>query len=305
MKSRRECIRMAVLCLVVSVVLPVRVDAHPGSGIAVDRHGNVYFVDTGSGVWKVDRNGHLSRHGGPAYHWMAIDRDGKLGNVALPSFDYGDATVTRAGTDPALILSSDFPVVVGRDGALVYPWRVSSGPAGRLQVFHLSPSGQTSVLVALPDSTDHTPFRWLNGIAVGPDGSIYFTENRSVRRISPQGRMSTVTEGIALTGCSPIPGMEPHLGPYLRGLDVDSSGTIYVAASGCGRVLKIAPGGQVTTVLHAASPWSPTGIAVHGKDVYVLEYIHTPGDNRREWLPRVRKLSPDSRVSLVAEITQR
>lgn len=44
-----------------------------------------------------------------------------------------------------------------------------------------------------------------------------------------------------------------------------------------------------TIVLQASSPWSPTGVALYGTDVCVLEYLHTAGDNRRKWLPRVRK----------------
>ena len=32
--------------------------AHPGSGIAVDAEGQVYFVHTGLGIWKIDRRAH-------------------------------------------------------------------------------------------------------------------------------------------------------------------------------------------------------------------------------------------------------
>ena len=295
----------SIVALTVSLLLPVQTNAHPGSGIAVDRQGNVYFVDTGGGVWKIDRNGRLSRHQGPAYHWMAVDLDGKLKDVRMPSFSLNDATVTRVGEDPALILSSDFPVVVGRDGSLYYPWHGFRGSGDRVRVFRLRPSGETTVLITLPDSSEGRALRWLNGIASGPDGSIYFTENKAVRKISPHGELSTVADNISLTGCISIPGVSGHLGPYLRGLDVDASGHIYVAANGCGRVLKITTEGQIISILNSTSPWSPTGVAVSGKDLYVLEYLHTEGDNRREWLPRVRKLAADGRVSTVAEIKSR
>ena len=101
--------------------------AHPGSGIVADRAGNVYFVDTGSGVWKVDPEVRLTRIPGPAFHWMAIDEGNSLAHVTLPYFSRGDATVTRAGTDPSLLLSSDFPLVVGRDTSLYYPWLDDEG----------------------------------------------------------------------------------------------------------------------------------------------------------------------------------
>ena len=73
----------------------------------------------------------------------------------------------------------------------------------------------------------------------------------------------------------------------------------------CRAVLKITADKKVTTVLQAMSPWSPTAVAVSGSDLYVLEYLHTASDNRREWLPRVRKLSSDGRVVTVATIDQR
>ena len=311
MKLTTHSLWLSIFALTVSLLFPVRINAHPGSGIVVDRHGNIYFVDTGGGVFKIDRNGRLSRLQGPAYHWMAIDIDGRLTNVTLPYFSSGDATVTRVGADPALLLSSDFPIVVGRDGSLYYPWRASQSSGDRLQVFRLArpakpfgqaPSGKTSVFVTLPDSSEGGPLRWLNGIAVGLDSSIYFSENNAVRKISSHGQLSTVADNISLTGCASIPGVDV---PYLRGLDVDASGNVYVAASGCGSVLKITTDGRVTSILSSTSPWSPTGVAVSGNDLYVLEYLHTEGDNRRDWLPRVRKLSPDGRVSTIAEIKQR
>src|SRR5512141_3430588 len=96
--------------------------AHPGSGIAVDRQGNVYFIDTGSGVWKIDREGKLTKLSAPAFHWMTMDVDGKLGSVTLPHFSPDDATVARDAGDPRILVSSDFPIAVGPDGSLYYPW---------------------------------------------------------------------------------------------------------------------------------------------------------------------------------------
>jgi hypothetical protein len=33
--------------------------AHPGAGIVVDRRGQVFFIDTGAGVWKIDLQGEV------------------------------------------------------------------------------------------------------------------------------------------------------------------------------------------------------------------------------------------------------
>jgi len=51
---------------------------HPGSGIAVDDGGRVYFTDTGRGVWRIDAPGKLTLVSDSAMHWMAIDRRGEF-----------------------------------------------------------------------------------------------------------------------------------------------------------------------------------------------------------------------------------
>jgi sugar lactone lactonase YvrE len=145
----------------------------------------------------------------------------------------------------------------------------------------------------------------LNGIVAAPDGSVYYTENRAVRRITPQGKLTTVAGNVTISGCDSVPGIGADLGPFFRGLDVDAQGTVYVAATGCGAVLKITADKKVTTVMRTSSPWSPTGVAVFGTDLYVLEYFHTAGDNRRDWLPRVRKLTSDGHLVTVVTIDRR
>jgi DNA-binding beta-propeller fold protein YncE len=282
--------RLALLCL--AGLLPAPVLAHPGSGIVVDRLGQVYFVDTGSGLWKIDVHGALIRIAAPMFHWLTLDADDRFGSVQLPSGSRGE--ITRVGSTPTLLLGSDFPLSMGRDGNLYYPSRAAGGG---LDILRLLPSGRSSVLTSLP-------LRHLNGIAAAPDGSLYYTENNAIRRISAQGKVSTVAADIAVNGCASIPGTDSN-DPLLRGLTVDASGTVYVAASGCGSVLKVTSGGQITTLLQLKSPWSPTAVALFGRDLYVLEYLHTAIEDRRQWLPRVRKISPDGKTVIVATVSRR
>lgn len=296
----RRALQIVLHSLFTTCVLAVCAVAHPGSGIAVDRRGQVYFVDTGQGVWKVDAEGRVTPHEGPAFHWMAIDVDDRFARVRFPSFP--SAEVKHVGGNPTLILSSDFPLVVGSDGALYY---AQLGRDGRLQVIRLTAKGDRSVLATLPASTESGPLRWLNGMAAGGNGSIYYTENAAVRKITSQGTVSTIAAKVTVANCVRIPGMEKELGPYLRGLAVAPDGTAFVAATGCGTLLKIAVGGTITPVLQTTSPWSPTDVAVAGDDLYVLEYLHTASDNRREWVPRVTKVSPDGKVAVIAAIERK
>jgi hypothetical protein len=79
---------------------------------------------------------------------------------------------------------------------------------------------------------------------------------------------------------------------------------MYVACAGDGRVLKITPGGKVTTLVQTQSPWSPTAVAFYGTDVYVLEFLHTARDVRSDWLPRVRKITSDGTTTIIATLDQ-
>lgn len=286
---------LAVLVLAASTVTTAI--AHPGSGIAVDRRGHVYFVDTGSGVWVIDPAGRLTRHDGPGLHWMAIDEGERSWGGRMPSIPDGE--VRAAGRNPTVLLSSDVPIAVGQDGALYYP---ESGPGDRLRIMRFTASGDASVRAGLPPRSRGGALRWINGLATGSAGSLYYTENDAVRRADERGSVSTLAEGVTVSGCARIPGTEPGTGPYLRGLDVASDGSVFVAASGCGAVLKITPSGEITTVLRSVSPWSPTAVAVSPAGLYVLEYLHTASDNRVEWLARVRRVLPDGSVADVAAV---
>jgi hypothetical protein len=79
-------------------------------------------------------------------------------------------------------------------------------------------------------------------------------------------------------------------------LAVDAHGTVYAAAAGCRAVVKITANGQATVIAKAERPWSPTGVAVSGDEVYMLEYSHQESSRNEEWVPRVRKLARDGKA---------
>lgn len=278
--------------------------AHPGSGIAVDARGQVYFVDTGRGVWKIDDRGKVTLIHTLAYHWMAFDGKGHFAESrALGDFDRGSfERITPAGAVPALILSSDFPVAVGHDGGLYY---VPYDRGGRRELVRRTPDGRRSVFAVLPAvAGGPEPMLWVNGIASAADGSLYVTDNNAVRKIGRNGNVSTFRDSIRAPDCaSPLAGA-PEL-PYLRGLAVAEDGTVYAAANGCRTVIAIPAEGAIRTVLKAEPPWSPTGVAISGRDVFVLEYLHTTGDNRAEWTPRVRKIGADGKVTTLATVERK
>jgi hypothetical protein len=89
---KRSHVHLLLAALLLVAAIAATAVAHPGSGIVVDRRGYVYFVDTGGGVWVIEPGGKLARHGGPRFHWMAIDENERPFGTRLPSIPGGEVT---------------------------------------------------------------------------------------------------------------------------------------------------------------------------------------------------------------------
>ena len=280
---------LAVICFLITVAVH-SADAHPGAAIVVDAKGQVYFVDTGHGVWMVDAAGKLVDLGGPAFHLMTLDSDSRFAGLRVQggSFEF----VAKAIPSGTLVLSSDFPIALGNNLMYLAPSATTS-----LRVMHLTRDGRSE-----PGAVIKTRTQWVNGLANSRDG-FYFTEDAAVKKLMSDGSVSVIADEVMPVECSADRVPETSV-PYLRGLAVGEDGNVYVAATGCRVVVRIDRRGTVTTVLRAESPWAPTAVALHGNVVYVLEYLHTPGDDRRQWLPRVRKVDAGGKVSTIATVTR-
>jgi hypothetical protein len=146
---------------------------------------------------------------------------------------------------------------------------------------------------------------WVWGLADGPGGSLYYTEKHAVRRVAADGTVTTIAENVVVPDCEHPPAVtESHLEPGLYGLDVAADGTVYVAASACSALLKIMPDGVVSVALRGTGGWSPQGVAVAGDTLYVLEFNYIKASEREDWMPRVRKVTPDGTATIIAEITK-
>ena len=279
--------------------LPViKTSAHPGSGIVLDKEGNIYFTDTGKGVWKIDTLGRLSFLPASRFHWMAIDAVGYFAGSPKNFGDYFER-VTPESNKPALIMCSDFPLVVNNDGNIYY----AVTRPGSAKIIKRTPDGKESVFAS------NKIFEFINGITAGTDGTLYITESsnenaNTIRKITKDGAVSIIATFVG----KDVKDLPLETVPsYCRGLAVDSTGTIYVAATGSRSVLKINPQGKITTVLQATSPWTPTGVATFHGELYILEWHDVTRENlevRTAWIPRVRKLGVDGKLTTLATVSR-
>jgi len=95
--------------LMLCILIGTSATAHPGSGIMIDEYGQIYFTDTGKGVWKIDTNGKLTYLPASKFHWMTIDAAGHFAGSPKNFGEYFER-VTPQNNKPALIMCSDFPL---------------------------------------------------------------------------------------------------------------------------------------------------------------------------------------------------
>jgi hypothetical protein len=289
--------------------------AHPASGIVVNAKGEVLFIHTGHGVCKIDSEGKLTyihRVSGGG-HFLALDAAGRFSTQFPKLFE----RVTPEGVKPALLYASGgAPLIVSQDGNLYYgsgyPGGEDTAPGG-LTLTQMTPERKQTLFAPDLKPTLAKLKEAVTGLAGGPDGSLYVACPNALLKVKTDGTVTTLVHPVNVKDCDDVFGHLRNVAgysesvffhaPYLRGLDVTDEGTVYAAATGCRCVVKISKEGKVETVLKAEKPWTPTGVAVSGKDVFVLEYAHHD-DKPEKWAPRVRKLGPDGRVTVLADLAR-
>jgi hypothetical protein len=289
--------------VLVLTVFVAPASAHPASGIVVTTAGRVFFLETGSPdlntpgtLWEINEAGALKSLQRGGAHWLALDAEGTFATADLGMWFERRATpwlkrFPVPGGVAGLIQADGMPLAMHRDGNLYYASR-------NLEITRLTPEGKTTLVV--PDLHRLTEkLGGIKGLASGPEDRLFATCPGAVLQIKLDGTGSAQVHPVSLEDCGKQLTAELSE-PGLRGLSVDGRGTVFAAATSCGCVIKLTPDGRVLRILDAESPWSPTGVAVHGADLYVLEYSHANSDNPRQWRPRVRKLGLDGQVKTLA-----
>jgi DNA-binding beta-propeller fold protein YncE len=241
-------------------------------GIAVDGAGAVYVADTVSDtIRKITAGGVVTTLAG--FY-------GSLG------WDDGVGPTARFATPSGVAVDANGNVyVVDRANHTIR--KVT--PAGNVTTF--------AGLANTPGGTDGTgsAARFSNplGIAVDSAGTVYVAEGVSrIRTITPAGVVSTLASGAASGLNNP------------RGIAVDSTGNVYVADQNNHTILKIAPGGIVTTLAGQAGVFGsndgtgsaarfnrPQGVAV---DTTGTVYVADSGNNT------IRQITPGGVVTTLA-----
>jgi hypothetical protein len=308
---------VAGLALVLQLCLAMTAAAHPGTGIAVDRQGRVYFTDL-KRIWRWEPGGRVTAVvEGKHSHAIRLDADGNLEGEHL-AYDSATqrwlASAWRLAPDGSLRdagpkMEEGFPFLftpaVASDGTRYYA-RVDNNRRDVSEIHRRTPDGRIELLAG--GAYGHADgvgrearFGPIGAIAVGPRGEIYVTDLACVRKVTADGRVTTLARDGRLlksTLAGRLLGVGERFGSMM-GLTVDAGGNVFAANYGGRRVVRVTPSGRVTSVLDQSGPWSPTGVALSGDDLYVLEFgtIPVPAIS-----VRVRRLRPGRTPSVLAVI---
>jgi hypothetical protein len=263
------------LALLLATAMPSA--AHPGVGLVMDRQGNVFYTDLAH-VWRIAPNGRKS---------IAV-RNVHTHELALDAADdlYGEDLQFQGGGTWRRRLWMRTPAGVVRD---VVPWRsgfprdfgVVRDRAGttywveltRNQSLLHKRSRDGHLITLAPQTRFGFPINWLT---VAADGSVYVADGRDLRRIDPNGKVSTLAQGLSRS----------HESHALGGMSIDPRGNVYVAVYGDSSVVRVTPNGKVETVARSAAPWSPSGVLVAPNgDLWILEYSTSNAAHVRRVVP--------------------
>ncbi len=300
-----------------------RASAHAGTGIVVDqRRQVVYFTDSlRSCVWRIDGAGKLTcfasgKHGNN----LILDAAGNLyiqnvnatlwkinpeGKQTLLFPEGGGLSQRLTGGQ---VGNLDELLALDREGNMYFA-RGNDFRGRQPEVRMRTPDGRATLLAggSSPGHADgkgnEAKFTSITSAAWGPDGALYVTDAASVRRIAPDGAVSTLAGGPE-PGYADDPAGQAKLGSLL-GLAVDAAGNVFVADRTNQCVRKITPQGHVSTILRSQDIWTPAAVAVEGNDLYVLErkFLATTADLQTlHDSPRVVKLSSGGKFTVLTVV---
>jgi hypothetical protein len=269
----------------------------------VNEQGDVFFVHSGRGLAKLDREGKLTYvHQSTGGHWLCLDQQGSFSRTQPKFF----LRVTPDGVRPAIIFADGgAPIAVCQDGNLYYGSGWAGGhehEPGGATVSRLSPDGTVRAFSPKLKDALARGRVGVTGLAAGPDGRLYVASATGVLKVAMDGSVTVLVERPDVKGCEANP--PPDGLPGFQGLDVATNGTVYAAATGCRALVKISPQGTVQTVLKSERPWSPTSVAIHDGALYVLEWTNPHGGPNDGWRPRVRKVAPDGNVTTLITVAE-
>lgn len=214
----------------------------------------VRFIDSKEysiGGWSLENHHYYDVSGQTLYLGNGLKRSAKDINGYIINTIAGGGSKSNI-TDGMLAIEASFPTIdsiaVGNDGVI---YLVSSS-----KIYKISPDGKIFKIAGLASpgyNGDGIPA--INAalysprhLSIASDGSIYFVDLYRIRRIDPNGIISTIA-GTGKSGYSGDggPAINAKIGS-VYGMDIGPDGSVYIADSSSNRIRRISPDGIITTI---------------------------------------------------------
>lgn len=256
------------VCIALAFAAPIA-HAHPSVGIVIASDGAVFYSDL-EHVWRVTRGGE-KRIAVPNVHTheLSIDSSGAIfgeDSRWLGGDRYRHRIWKRAadGTITDVVPWRDgfwreYGFTRDASGAMYWVTCTGSGAARICSIRKRNSAGRTENVLK------RGPLGPVNWIAASPAGEVYIVDGVHLRRIDRQGNIATVA----------------RIGETLMGITLDRAGNVYVAAFADRAVVRIEPSGKTSVVARSAAPWAPSGVAVSGSEMWILEWFGSRSRVRR------------------------
>jgi hypothetical protein len=257
------------LGLLIALAPGVAVQAHPGVGIVADSRGNVFFTDLKQ-FWKINPDGKQTV-AVPAVHSHELYLDA---NDNLYGEHYWYDAKAEKWMRRAWCLRRDgdlAEVLPAREGYL-RNYSFVRDATGNMYWFDRS--DKPVLMKRAPDgnNTRHADaeFRRPEWIAVAPDGSLFLMDGGDLRRVSPDGKVSTVAAKLSGQKTAPDGVSDKN---YHMGLWTDAEGGVYVAVARERLILRVGKDRKPEVVARSGGWWSPSGGTFdHDGNLWLLEF---------------------------------
>ncbi|BDU68956.1 hypothetical protein GETHOR_10570 [Geothrix oryzae] len=259
------------------------------SGLTVDAAGQVLVADyQNSAIRAIKPDGEVTTLAGqrrPALFGPVNFGMDAAGNVFLPASNNTILKITPAGT------VSTYAGVPNQSGALdgpasqaLFGAAVSTAVDGSGNVFvtdalnatlrKITPAGQVTTVAGAAGQTgtqdglgSQARFSAPAGLAADAQGNLYVTDGNAIRRMGPDGLVTTLAGMAGQAGSTDGIGASARFDhPY--GLAVDPSGILFVADFGNAAIRRISPEGGVTTLRFTLGSAGSASVADVGKLLY-------------------------------------
>jgi hypothetical protein len=286
--------------------------AHPGWGIVVDSRGQIYFGDVIHNiVWRIDTNDVLDTFVTNVHsHALAVDSNGNVLGEHLRYISSNDTweaslwsckpdgkvTTTYGpapGFPPSLVTDSDENRYSAAGVKDTTSFIVRQRSDGVVDTLAGGEWGQAD------GRRREAKLSRVGVMTFSADGALYFIDGLAVRKLAPDGTVSTLARDHPLFHTEVLPRLTAGGSHHLMGIATDEHLNVYVANQGNKRVLKISPDGEVTEFFHSSGIWTPTGVTVANGFLYVLEHGFIPPSTNKA--PHVWRVGPSAQHQMLGK----